>query len=310
MSTAIPADVRDRVLQAAQELYEQNGRESMPTVDAVRRHARVDMNAASVVMREWRRAQRAQSAPLAVTVPEAVTQAHSTALVVLWQTAQQLANESLRAAQAAWETERSEAERDRQEMADAYERQAREREEAQTQLETADRAHQEAAQQAAQTLAEVRAALAEALTRAERAEARALEIEHRAEDLRAELDRAHQDHARAHTETASLAGELRQSQEAVAALRAQRDMTEAGKTQEVERLAQAARLERDQLLGELVAARAATAKAQEDTAEARERAAGLAGKLESEQAHGAALAALLARLEISVGKVSGDGEHS
>ena len=310
MSTAIPADVRDRVLQAAQELYEQNGRESMPTVDAVRRQARVDMNAASVVMREWRRAQRAQSAPLAVTVPEAVTQAHSTALVVLWQTAQQLANESLRAAQAAWETERSEAERDRQEIADAYERQAREREQAQTQLETADRAHQEAAQQAAQTLAEVRAALAEALTRAERAEARALEIEHRAEDLRAELDRAHQDHARARTETASLAGELRQSQEAVAALRAQRDMTEAGKTQEAERLAQAARLERDQLLGELVAARAATAKAQEDTAEARERAAGLAGKLESEQAHGAALAALLARLKIPAGRASGDGEHS
>lgn len=310
MSTAIPADVRDRVLQAAQELYEQNGREAMPTVDAVRRQARVDMNAASVVMREWRRAQRAQSAPLAVTVPEAVTQAHSTALVVLWQTAQQLANESLRAAQAAWETERSEAERDRQEIADAYERQAREREQAQTQLETADRAHQEAAQQAAQTLAEVRAALAEALTRAERAEARALEIEHRAEDLRAELDRAHQDHARARTETASLASELRQSQEAVAALRAQRDMTEAGKTQEAERLAQAARLERDQLLGELVAARAATAKAQEDTAEARERAAGLAGKLESEQAHGAALAALLARLKIPAGRASGDGEHS
>ncbi|SFL54373.1 DNA-binding protein [Azotobacter beijerinckii] len=306
MSTAIPADVRDRVLQAAQELYEQNGREAMPTVDAVRRQARVDMNAASVVMREWRRAQRAQSAPLAVTVPEAVTQAHSTALVVLWQTAQQLANESLRAAQAAWETERSEAEHDRQEIADAYERQAREREQAQALLETAERTHQEAAQ----TLAEVRAALAEALTRAERAEARALEIEHRAEDLRAELDRAHQDHARARTETASLAGELRQSQEAVAALRAQRDMTEAGKTQEAERLAQAARLERDQLLGELVAARAATAKAQEDTAEARERAAGLAGKLESEQAHGAALAALLARLKIPAGRASGDGEHS
>ena len=37
MSIAIPADVRERVIQAAQELYEQNGRESMPTVDAVRR---------------------------------------------------------------------------------------------------------------------------------------------------------------------------------------------------------------------------------------------------------------------------------
>ena len=65
MSIAIPADVRERVIQAAQELYEQNGRESMPTVDAVRRLARVDMNAASAVMREWRRAQTAQAAPVA-----------------------------------------------------------------------------------------------------------------------------------------------------------------------------------------------------------------------------------------------------
>src|SRR5574344_615203 len=80
MSIAIPADVRERVIQAAQELYEQNGRESMPTVDAVRRHARVDMNAASAVMREWRRAQTAQAAPVAVTVPEVVTQAHGAAL--------------------------------------------------------------------------------------------------------------------------------------------------------------------------------------------------------------------------------------
>ena len=108
MSIAIPADVRERVIQAAQELYEQNGRESMPTVDAVRRLARVDMNAASAVMREWRRAQTAQAAPVAVTVPEVVTQAHGAALVALWQTAQELANESLRVAQAAWEAEAGE----------------------------------------------------------------------------------------------------------------------------------------------------------------------------------------------------------
>ena len=101
MSTAIPADVRERVIQAAQELYEQSGGETMPTVDAVRRLARVDMNSASAVMREWRRSQTAQAAPVAVTVPEAVTQAHSAALASLWQTAQELANEPLGVAQAA-----------------------------------------------------------------------------------------------------------------------------------------------------------------------------------------------------------------
>lgn len=72
--TNIPADVRERIIAAAAELYEQAGRENLPTVDAVRRAARADMNTTSAVMREWRRAQTAQAAPVAVTVPEVVTQ--------------------------------------------------------------------------------------------------------------------------------------------------------------------------------------------------------------------------------------------
>lgn len=348
MSIAIPADVRERVIQAAQELYEQNGRESMPTVDAVRRLARVDMNAASAVMREWRRAQTAQAAPVAVTVPEVVTQAHGAALVALWQTAQELANESLRVAQAAWEAERAEADQDRQELADAYERQAAELEEVRAAAERSARLHQEQQDTQAQALAAVRAELVTAATRAERAEARAQEIELRAADLRSELDHAHQEQGRiraeqaaaiaraeraeaqaqdaeqraaalrgelesAHqesersrAETATLAGELRQSQDAVAVLRAQLSSVEASKTQEVER----ARQEREQLLGELDAARAAVSQAEAVGAEARERSAVLAGKLESEQSHSAALAALLARLNPAAGSEGESGEPS
>lgn len=348
MSIAIPADVRERVIQAAQELYEQNGRESMPTVDAVRRLARVDMNAASAVMREWRRAQTAQAAPVAVTVPEVVTQAHGAALVALWQTAQELANESLRVAQAAWEAERAEADHDRQELADAYERQAAELEEIRAAAERSARLHQEQQDTQAQALAAIRAELVTAATRAERAEARAQEIELRAADLRSELDHAHQEQGRiraelaaaiaraeraesqaqdaeqraaalrgelesAHqesersrAETATLAGELRQSQDAVAVLRAQLSSIEASKTQEVER----ARQEREQLLGELNAAKAAVSQAEAAGAEARERAAVLAGKLESEQSHSAALAALLARLNPVTGSEGEGGEPS
>lgn len=344
----IPAEVRERVIQAAQALYEQNGRESMPTVDAVRRHARVDMNAASAVMREWRRAQTAQAAPVAVTVPEVVTQAHSTALVTLWQTAQELANESLRAAQAAWEAERVEADHDRQELADAYERQAAELEEVRAAAERSARLYQEQQDAQAQTLAAVRAELVTAATRAERAEARVEEIERRAADLRSELDHAHQEQGRiraelaaaiaraergesqaqdaeqraaalrgelesAHqesersrAETATLAGELRQSQDAVAVLRAQLSAIEASKTQDIER----ARHERDQLLGELNAARAAFSQAEALGAEARERAAVLAGKLESEQSHSAALAALLSRLNPVAGSEEESGAPS
>ncbi len=306
MSIAIPADVRERVIQAAQELYEQNGRESMPTVDAVRRLARVDMNAASAVMREWRRAQTAQAAPVAVTVPEVVTQAHGAALVALWQTAQELANESLRVAQAAWEAERAEADHDRQELADAYERQATELEEVRAAAERSARLHQEQQDTQAQALAAVRAELVTAATRAERAEARAQEIEQRAAALRGELESAHQESERGRAETATLAGELRQSQDAVAVLRAQLSSVEASKTQEVER----ARQEREQLLGELDAARAAVSQAEAVGAEARERAAVLAGKLESEQSHSAALAALLARLNLVAGSEAEGGEPS
>lgn len=344
----IPTEVRERVIQAAQELYEQNGRESMPTVDAVRRHARVDMNAASAVMREWRRAQTAQAAPVAVTVPELVTQAHGAALVSLWQTAQELANESLRAAQAAWEAERVEADHDRQELADAYERQAAELEEVRAAAERSARLYQEQQDAQAQTLAAVRAELVTAATRAERAEARVEEIERRAADLRSELDHAHQEQGRiraelaaaiaraesaeaqaqdaeqraaalrgelesAHqesersrAETATLAGELRQSQDAVAVLRAQLGAIEASKTQDIER----ARHERDQLLGELNAARAAVSQAEALGAEARERAAVLAGKLESEQSHSAALAALLSRLNPVAGSEEESGAPS
>lgn len=56
-------ETRDRIFAAADELFEQNGRDGFPTVDAVRKAARVNMNDASSGMKEWRRAQTAQAAP-------------------------------------------------------------------------------------------------------------------------------------------------------------------------------------------------------------------------------------------------------
>src|ERR1700730_1026666 len=95
--TAIPADVRERIIDAATALYEQSGKATFPTVDAVRRAARVDMNATSSVMKDWRRAQTAQAAPVVVAVPEAVQQAGDAALATVWTYAQDQANEALRA---------------------------------------------------------------------------------------------------------------------------------------------------------------------------------------------------------------------
>ena len=189
-------ETRDRIYAAADALFEQNGRDAFPTVDAVRKAARVNMNDASSGMKEWRRAQTAQAAPVAVQVPEAVSAAGGQAVAVLWQRAQELANESLRAAQAGWEGERAELDAMRAELADAYETQATELEAMQEQnaelgKELATAGKQIEAQD--KTLDEIAANLSASERRAALAEQKAEEIEHRARELRAELDRAHQE---------------------------------------------------------------------------------------------------------------------
>ena len=323
-STAIPADVRERIIAAAADLFEQSGRETMPTVDAVRRAARVDMNAASSVMKEWRRAQTAQAAPVAVAVPESVQQASSAAVATIWQQAQELANESLRSAQAAWETERGELDAMRQELAEAFERQAAELEAAGATVE----AQITVAAQQAQELAAVRQKLADASSRADKAEARIDEIEHRAADLRAELDRAHADADRlrtentaAHAATEAARAELvkaqakaeaieqahaEQHKQTAAEVEAARAATEATRAELVkvqakaEAVEQAQAEQRKQAAAEAhrAAERMTKAQAERDdatkaAAEARERAAGLAGQVQAMQEQNAALVAAI-----------------
>lgn len=214
LSIAIPSDVRERITSAAAELFEQSGRQAMPTVDTVRRAARVDMNAASAVMKEWRRAQTAQAVPVAVSVPQAVQQASSVAVATIWLQAQELANESLRSAQAAWETERAELDAMRQELAEAFERQAIELDAAGAAL-AAERA---ALAQQGQELASVHKQLADALSRAEKAEAEALRSAERMNQAQTERDDAAKVAAEARERAAGLAGQLQVVQEQNAAL--------------------------------------------------------------------------------------------
>ena len=168
-------------------MYEELGRSEFPTVAAVRSRAATDMNAASIVMRQWRRAQTTQSAPVAIDVPDKVRTAHSAALASLWSEAQAVANTSLSAAQAAWDTERGEAEALRGELSDAFEAQHRELQTAQAQIarHIEQQSHQQAQSEA------LRAELAQVSQRAGTAEARAIEIERRANDLTSELQRLH-----------------------------------------------------------------------------------------------------------------------
>lgn len=190
-------EIRDRIFSAADALFEQTGRAAFPTVDAVRRSARVNMNDASVGMKEWRRAQTAKAAPVAIQVPEAIQRASSAALTVLWQEAQQLASESLHVAQAGWDAERLEAETLNKQMADAYEKQAAELEAALGRI-----AEMEAAARQAAELAE----------------------------LRKELVEQQKEAAQAREEAAMLAGQLAAHQEQAAALLARIQPSEAKPT--------------------------------------------------------------------------------
>ena len=197
----INEDTRNRIIAAANQLFEQAGRASFPTVDAVRRTARANMNDASAVMKDWRRMQTA-TATAVVAVPDRVQQASQAALATLWAVAQDLANEALIASQAAWDAERAEAEKLRVELSGAFETQAAELDTLQGRF-----ADLEAAAAAAEKrVGELRDQLAAMTERASAAEVRATEFERRAADLKTDCDQALVDAGQARDEAARLRG--------------------------------------------------------------------------------------------------------
>ena len=229
----IAQDIKDRITVAADALYEELARSEFPTVAAVRSRAATDMNAASIVMRQWRRAQTTQSAPVAIDVPDKVRTAHGLALASVWSEAQALANTGLSVAQAAWDTERGEAEALRAELSDAFEAQHRDLETAQAQIarQIEQHTHQQAHCEA------LRAELAQASQRAGTAEARAIEIERRANDLASELQRLHADLAstKAAVETERQQHTEQRKHSAQEALRVAERMTQAEADRDQER---------------------------------------------------------------------------
>ena len=120
----IEKTISDRIMAAAEELYTQNGRAGFPLVDDVRRAAKANMNEVSRVMKVWRVQKLAQAIPVALEVPAAIEQASRTALLALWQAAQEQASGSLRSAQMAWDAERMESDAVNAQTASAYEEQA------------------------------------------------------------------------------------------------------------------------------------------------------------------------------------------
>jgi len=183
-------EIRERILAAAQTLFEQSGRKELPTVDAVRKLSRTSMNDASAVMREWRRLQIVSATAAVVSVPERVSQASAAALSTLWGEAQELANESLNVAQAAWDAERAEAEKLRVELSSAFEAQGAELEAVKTKLAEVEGRASAAAAEAEIEKGAFRQQVNVLTDQAHTAMARVQEIEKRAEDLKAALSSA------------------------------------------------------------------------------------------------------------------------
>lgn len=191
--------VYSRVAKAADEIFANSGdKAKIPKVDDVRRLAAVSMNDASNGMKIWRKRKlrEAESAP--VSVPESVMQRFVSSLGEAWMEAQQLANNSLQAAQKSWDLERDEFERERINMAESFDLQAQELADLKKEILKVEELARHDAETAAQKLfeanAEVTAKHEELLQvqgMAVQSDIRVEEVGKRVVDLHAELERAY-----------------------------------------------------------------------------------------------------------------------
>jgi len=261
-------EIRDRILAAAGQLFEQSGRKELPTVDAVRKLSKTSMNDASAVMREWRRSQIVSATAAVVSVPEKVSQASAAALSTLWTEAQELANESLNVAQAAWDAERAEAEKLRVELSSAFETQGAELEALKVKIEEVEAKASAAAAAADVERAETVRQVAALTDQAHTAMARVQEIEKRAEDLKTALSSAQ---ASVASVTADLEAERREhgvTREGLTA--ASTELVAVKARAEARGQVQADQAERlKRVEGELTQARGAAATAREEAAQLR-----------------------------------------
>ncbi len=196
MPVAIKPEVRERILQAADRLYEQGGRAKFPRVSDVRNLAGCDMGLVSPVLAEWKRAQTAKPEPVAVSVPEHLREAGEKALQVVWLAAKELGDASLRAAEAEWRDERAESEVMRSELSEAYDAQVIALEQAERDCSDARNDLHDAQQRERELESELerlRIELAKTVSRAEQGEARIVDIENRVADLKSELSLSHEE---------------------------------------------------------------------------------------------------------------------
>lgn len=328
---ALSQDIKERIFAAADALHAASGTGEFPSVEAVRQESRAGMNNVVEAMKEWRQNQRKQVQAVREPLPVELHGAVQSMGQSLWETAQQLANESLDAAKVAFETEKSDLIQLSAEQSEAYEAQAVELDKAQRRIAELERQAEAAKQQIEMTgtvLADTRDELRAAKQAADLANQKAEEVERRAAELRAELDHAHAEAETAAAQAKATADSLRADADR---LRTERDKAQqrqelaeaegvklaaslaaaqgetakaqaalAGVTAKAEAAEQAHQEQRKQVAAEAhrAAERMTKAQTERDDAtkaatEARERAAGLAGQLQAMQEQNAALLAAI-----------------
>lgn len=104
---ALNQEIKERIFAAADELHAASPNGEFPNVEAVRQLSRAGMNNVVEAMKEWRAKQRKQVQAVREPLPAELHGVLQTAGQSLWETAQQLANESLEAARAAFEAEKT-----------------------------------------------------------------------------------------------------------------------------------------------------------------------------------------------------------
>ncbi|MES2257430.1 MAG: DNA-binding protein [Pseudomonadota bacterium] len=79
----INPDIQKRIFEAAAQLHSESGHADFPTVDAVRRLARTNMNDTSIAMKLWRAMQTTATSPPPASIPDAMQRMHSDSLAAL-----------------------------------------------------------------------------------------------------------------------------------------------------------------------------------------------------------------------------------
>lgn len=267
MEAVVNRDVRERIWAAADHLYDQAGRgDVLPTVDAVRRQAKANMNDVSLVMKEWRDAQKVAVKTVAIAVPENLVSLGKQVLATFWQTAQEHANESLRAAQAGWDAERTEAAAMLRQVSEAFDAQV---EQAQLidnerdRLRVVNEGLHGRIEQQQERLQQLEKELAGAIAETATANAKADEIASKATELRKELDHAH---AQAERLASQAEADRAEQQRRYTDLKQERDdarQAHASERGKLEAMLEAANQSRDEARAERDSARSAAVSERE-----------------------------------------------